>query len=53
MYYWKPSDQLYRKFNERNRSKNLAMLKIILQKIVLKYPNAEFISSNQLTNLIV
>jgi hypothetical protein len=39
--------------NERNRTKNLAMLKIILQKIVLKYPNVEFISSNQLANLIV
>jgi len=39
--------------NERNRNKNLAMLKIILQKIVLKYPNVEFISSNQLANLII
>ena len=39
--------------NERNRTKNLAMLKIILQKIVLKYPNVEFISSNQLANLII
>jgi len=38
--------------NECNRTKNLAMLKIILQKIVLKYPNVEFISSNQLANLI-
>jgi len=39
--------------NERNRTKNLAMLKIILQKIVLKYPNVEFINSNQLTNLFL
>jgi hypothetical protein len=29
------------------------MLKIILQKIVLKYPNVEFINSNQLTNLFL
>jgi hypothetical protein len=38
--------------NERNRTKNLAMLKIILQKIVLKYPNVEFIDSGRLADLI-
>ena len=38
--------------NERNRTKNLAMLKIILQKIVLKYPDVEFIDSGRLADII-
>jgi hypothetical protein len=38
--------------NESNRTKNLAMLKIILQKIVLKYPDVEFIDSARLADII-
>jgi hypothetical protein len=39
--------------DERNRAKNLEMLKTILQKIVSKYPNIEFVSSAELAELII
>jgi hypothetical protein len=38
---------------EDNRTKNLRMLQTILQKAISKYPNIEFISSNQLASLII
>jgi hypothetical protein len=39
--------------DERNRAKSLVMLKTILQTIVSKYPNVEFISSAELAELII
>ena len=39
--------------NEQNRTNNLGMLKNILNKIILKYPNVEFISSAELADIIV
>jgi hypothetical protein len=41
------------RLDEQNRTKNLGMLKTILKSIVLKYPNVEFISSAELTELII
>ena len=38
--------------NEQNRTNNLNMLQTILNKIVLKYPKVEFISSAELAELI-
>ena len=38
--------------NEQNRKNNLDMLKIILNKIVLKYPKVEFISSAEFADII-
>lgn len=38
--------------NEQNRTNNLNMLKTILNKIVLKYPKVEFISSAELADII-
>jgi hypothetical protein len=39
--------------NEQNRTNNLGMLKTTLNKIILKYPNVEFISSAELADIIV
>ncbi len=38
--------------NERNRSKNLSYLKQLLKKIITKWPDVEFMSSDQLGDLI-
>jgi hypothetical protein len=37
--------------NEQNRTNNLRMLKTILENIVFRYPNVEFISSSELVEL--
>jgi len=39
--------------NEQNRTNNLGMLKTTLNKIILKYPNVEFISSAELADILV
>ena len=40
------------RLNEKNRSKNLKMLKKMLKKIIQKYPDTEFISSSDLIEII-
>ena len=39
--------------NEQNRKNNLSMLKTILKAIVLKYPKVEFISSAELSEILI
>lgn len=41
------------RLNEKNRTNNLSMLKTILNKIVLKYPKVEFISSAELAEILM
>jgi hypothetical protein len=38
--------------DEKNRTRNLKLLKTLLQKIVKKWPDVEFISSDELAGLI-
>lgn len=39
--------------NEKNREKNLKLLKYLLQKIVTKWPDTRFVSSDQLINFFI
>ena len=39
--------------NENNRKENLTLLKEFLNKVVVKFPDIEFMSANELHNVMI